>query len=75
MAKTSNIRGRKIFTITEELPIIPLMNMVVFPNVIMPLVVNDANLIKLINDSLSSNKIVGIFANQPDDDGGYRNKE
>ena len=75
MAKTLNIRGRKIFTITEELPIIPLMNMVVFPNVIMPLVVNDPNLIKLINDSLSSNKIVGIFANQPDDDGGYKNKE
>ncbi|MBN2790823.1 MAG: endopeptidase La [Candidatus Delongbacteria bacterium] len=64
-----------MFSITEELPIIPLMNMVVFPNVIMPLVVNDNNLIKLINDSLSSNKMVGIFANQPDDDGGYKNKE
>jgi ATP-dependent Lon protease len=75
MAKTSNIKNKKLFSINEELPIIPLMNMVVFPNVIMPLIVNDASLIKLINDSLSSNKIVGIFANQPDDDGGYKNKE
>ena len=70
-----NQNKKKTFTIPDKLPILPLMNMVVFPNVIMPLIVNDEVLIRLINDSISSTKIVGIFANKPDEEGGYKNNE
>ncbi|MDD3044657.1 MAG: endopeptidase La [Candidatus Delongbacteria bacterium] len=75
MPAQSNNQNRKSFPIPDRLPILPLMNMVVFPNVIMPLIVNDESLIKLINDSLSSTKIVGIFANKPDDTGSSKKSE
>ncbi len=71
----NNSQSKKPFTIPDRLPILPLMNMVVFPNVIMPLIVNDESLIRLINDSVSSTKIVGIFANKPDDNSGFKNSE
>jgi ATP-dependent Lon protease len=75
MPKINSIQNKKAFNIPDRLPIVPLMNMVVFPNVIMPLVVNDEVLLRLINDSISSTKIVGIFANKPDEEGGYKNNE
>ncbi|MBN1971287.1 MAG: endopeptidase La [Candidatus Delongbacteria bacterium] len=61
--------------IPEQLPIIPLANMVVFPNIILPLVINNQNLIKLINDSISKDRIVGIFANKPNKDGSFNYNE
>jgi ATP-dependent Lon protease len=75
MPKLNNSLNKKTYTVPEKLPILPLMNMVVFPNVIMPLIVNDESLIRLINDSISSTKIVGIFANKPDDESGFKNTE
>lgn len=71
----NNAPNKKAFNIPDRLPILPLMNMVVFPNVIMPLVVNDEALLRLINDSISTTKMVGIFANKPDEEGGYKNNE
>lgn len=71
----NNTPNKKAFNIPDRLPILPLMNMVVFPNVIMPLVVNDEALLRLINDSISTTKMVGIFANKPDEEGGYKNNE
>ncbi len=75
MPRTKKNQNKKTFVIPEKLPILPLMNMVVFPNVIMPLVVNDESLVRLINDSVASSKIVGIFANKPDEKGEVGNKE
>jgi ATP-dependent Lon protease len=75
MPKIKQIQNKKAFTIPDRIPILPLMNMVVFPNVIMPLIVNDDSLIRLINDSISSTKIVGIFANKPDERGDFKNTE
>jgi ATP-dependent Lon protease len=75
MPKLNNSQNKKTYTIPEKLPILPLMNMVVFPNVIMPLIVNDEALIRLINDSISTTKIVGIFANKPDEESGFKNTE
>ncbi|HQO08672.1 MAG TPA: endopeptidase La [Clostridiales bacterium] len=75
MPKIKSTQNKKAFNIPDRLPILPLMNMVVFPNVIMPLVVNDEALLRLINDSISSTKIVGIFANKQDEEGGYKNNE
>lgn len=71
----NNIQSKKAFNIPDRLPILPLMNMVVFPNVIMPLIVNDDALLRLVNDSISTTKIVGIFANKPDEEGGYKHNE
>lgn len=70
MAKKKEQKGKNgSLQIPEEIPIIPLANMVVFPNVIIPLVINNESLIELINDALSQSKIVGIFANKPNDQG------
>ncbi|MFO7810423.1 MAG: endopeptidase La [Candidatus Delongbacteria bacterium] len=74
MPKKQN-QNKKTFSIPDKIPVLPLMNMVVFPNVIMPLVVNDDALIKLINDAVASTKIIGIFANKPDEKGTYKNTE
>ena len=60
MPKIKSTHKKKTFNIPDKLPILPLVNMVVFPNVIMPLVVNDEVLLRLINDSISSTKIVGL---------------
>lgn len=75
MPKIKQTQNKKTFNIPDRIPILPLMNMVVFPNVIMPLIVNDDSLIRLINDSISSTKIVGIFANKPDERGDFKNTE
>lgn len=69
MARTRATKDDKKINIPEKLPIIPLANMVVFPNVIVPLIINNEGLIKLINDSLEKDKMVGIFTNKPDTDG------
>lgn len=73
MAKAK--KKENIFNIPEEIPIIPLVNMVIFPNVIVPLVINNENLISLINDALSKSKIVGIFSNKPDEEGDFEYDE
>ncbi len=59
------------YKIPKELPIIPLLDMVVFPNVILPLIITNEKLISQVNDVLSDNKIIGIFANKPDANGDY----
>lgn len=69
MSKINLKNLAKNLVIPEEIPVIPLVNMVVFPNVIIPLIINNENLITLINDSLANSKIVGIFTNKPDDSG------
>ena len=44
-----------------ELPILPLRNMVSFPGLFLPLAVSDETSIKIVDDALSRNKIVGLF--------------
>jgi len=63
------------YKIPSEIPIIPLVNMVVFPNVIIPLVVRNESLISLINDALGKSRIVGIFANRPLENGEFNEDE
>lgn len=46
----------------EELPILPLKGTVVFPYLIVPLVVSDEKLIKLVDETLSDTKVLGLFA-------------
>ncbi|PID27672.1 MAG: endopeptidase La [Candidatus Cloacimonadota bacterium] len=67
--------SNKNIKIPNEIPIVPLANMVVFPNIIIPLVITNENLIKLIDDSLTKDRIVGIFSNRQDGDDGYNYSE
>jgi ATP-dependent Lon protease len=46
----------------EELPILPLRGTVIFPFMIVPLVVGRKSSIKLIDDAVRGNRIVGLFA-------------
>src|SRR3990172_4348578 len=47
--------------IPQILPILPLKDMVVFPSTVSALVIAGENSIKLIDDCLSENKMVGLF--------------
>jgi ATP-dependent Lon protease len=46
----------------EELPILPLRGTVIFPFMIVPLVVGRKSSIKLIDDAVRGNRIIGLFA-------------
>ncbi len=47
--------------IKEELPVIPVNDGVIFPYMLVPLIISDGNLIRLIDEALAGNKIVGMF--------------
>lgn len=59
--------GAKGTKIPEELPILPIREAVLYPKMILPLMVGQERLIKLINAALLTNKMIGIVA--------IRNKE
>lgn len=46
----------------EELPILPLRNMVLFPGVVIPITAGRDKSIKLINDANANSKIIGVVA-------------
>lgn len=46
--------------IPEELPILPLRETVVYPQMLIPLVVGREKSIKLVEDALAGNKIIGM---------------
>jgi len=56
--------------IPEELSILPVRNVIIFPFVVAPLVITDEDRMAQINEALSDRKIVGLFAiKQRDDEG------
>ena len=48
--------------IPEELPILPMANILVFPYVVAPLIISDEKRMAVINQALSERKIIGLFA-------------
>ena len=50
----------------EELPILPSGKTVVFPAIIFPLATQEARVVRLIDEALASDKVIGIFAQRPD---------
>jgi ATP-dependent Lon protease len=46
----------------EEMPILPISEAVIFPAMMVPLVLSDSNLVKLADDCLAGDKILGTFA-------------
>lgn len=54
----------------QEMPILPISEAVIFPAMMVPLVLSDANLVKLADDCLAGDKILGAFSQRDitDDD-------
>ncbi len=54
----------------REMPILPISEAVIFPAMMVPLVLSDANLVKLADDCLAGDKILGAFSQREmaDDD-------
>lgn len=50
------------------LPVLPISEAVIFPYMMVPLVLSDENLIKLADECLAGDKILGAFAQRPLDD-------
>ena len=51
-----------------SLPILPISEAVIFPYMMVPLVLSDENLIKLADECLAGDKILGAFTQRPQDD-------
>src|SRR5919108_3915563 len=53
--------GDRPVTIPDELPILPLRDTVLFPNSFMPLGVARESSVRLIDDAITSGKLIGVF--------------
>lgn len=53
----------------DELPIIPVEDTVLFPQMVIPLAISDKKLVKLIDDALSGNRLVAIFTTKAEPKG------
>jgi ATP-dependent Lon protease len=54
--------GAKKMDLPEDLPILPISEAVLYPKMILPLIVSQERLIKLIDAALLANKMIGIVA-------------
>ncbi|MFO7890002.1 MAG: endopeptidase La [bacterium] len=59
---------KNIPEIPEEIPVLPMSNILIFPYVVAPLVISDEEQMAMINEVLSQRKIIGIFARKSDED-------
>ncbi|HPF33842.1 MAG TPA: endopeptidase La [Candidatus Krumholzibacteria bacterium] len=55
-------------SVPAELPILPISEAVIFPYMMVPLVLSDENLIRLADDCLAGDKILGAFAQREVDE-------
>src|SRR3989337_4230572 len=53
--------GSRSLAIPDELPIVPLRDTVLFPNSFMPLAVARESSVRLIDEAISSGKLIGVF--------------
>ena len=59
MQKLEPIGGDN-FELPGEVPILPVKDIVFFPNMMLPLTINDGRFVSLVDDSLSSDHIIGL---------------
>ena len=55
------MRKMKITDLPKKIPVFPLSNFIIFPKTTVPLNIFEARYIDLINDSMKSNKLIGII--------------
>ena len=65
--KADKNRPEKLAEWKEELPLIPLRNMVVFPQMIVPLFIGRSKSVKALEDTLAKEKMV-VFASQKNEE-------
>jgi ATP-dependent Lon protease len=53
--------ANRVLTIPDELPILPLRDTVLFPNSFMPLAVARESSVRLIDEAISTGKVIGVF--------------
>lgn len=53
---------KEVPNIPKELPILPMNNIIIFPNVVAPLIISDDRRMAIVNEALGDRKIVGLFA-------------
>ena len=53
--------GDRPLALPDELPILPLRDTVLFPNSFMPLAVARESSVRLIDEAISSGKLIGVF--------------
>ena len=51
----------KIIDFPKEIPVFPLSNFIIFPRTSVPLNIFEPRYIDMINDSMKSNKMIGII--------------
>ncbi len=61
-------RGGEIIPVPSVLPILPISEAVVFPYMMVPLVLSDENLIRLADDCLTGDKMLGTVSQRQDED-------
>ncbi len=52
--------------IPDVLPAMLLNDVIIFPNIIVPLVITDERMVRLVNDALGGSKMIAVFARVPD---------
>jgi ATP-dependent Lon protease len=53
--------GDRQLSLPDELPVLPLRDTVLFPNSFMPLAVARESSVRLIDEAISSGKLIGVF--------------
>lgn len=54
-------------TLPAELPVLPLRGMVIYPQMTLPLTVGQPRSVRLVDDAISGNRFVGLFASRDPD--------
>jgi len=53
------------FVVPEVLPVLSLSELVVFPNIIVPMAISNDAMVRLVNDALGGDKLIGCFTLKP----------
>lgn len=65
ITKEKGKRAEKL-QLPEELPILPQAQVVIYPSLIVPLATADTKIVRLIDEAVGSDKLVGFFVQKPD---------
>ena len=61
-SQTVEISANESIHVPEEIPIMPLREMVIFPRMILPMIVGDERLVKLVDDTVVKDRFMGLVA-------------
>jgi ATP-dependent Lon protease len=62
--KIINDNEEKNFSIPDEVPILPLRGLVVYPQTVVPLTIGQPRSIRLVDESITGNKIIGLVTSR-----------